>query len=329
MARKVATAKEVVKAKEAVKAPEAAKVKVEKSESIDAQLENWARAYKVSADPFVTGLALAIKNGKGVSAFAELNPLDYLPTPVHAGNERNTSLQNLLTIIRNFLVFFPVALTWIAVSKSTTAFAAYTEANKSAVVNFLEFWQNGYGILAKSWTIGHVAFLDFIIIIAVIALTLIVAFMHNRNVAATKAHVIKSEADRTAIGLKLHLYLHEHRAVTPTTISSAVARAVKDLADTAKSLEKSSKVLQKDINQIPSNRQVLTEVKRLVTGVKEANKVAKAASKFSFKKAAPARTTARIEEEVALPQVGYVEPVESEFNFDDYFKDFDKKISDK
>ena len=55
MARKVATAKEVVKAKEAVKAPEAAKVKVEKSESIDAQLENWARAYKVSADPFVTG----------------------------------------------------------------------------------------------------------------------------------------------------------------------------------------------------------------------------------------------------------------------------------
>jgi hypothetical protein len=290
-------------------------------QSVDHALEQWASAYRVDNDPYVLGLLAAIKNGSDLAAYAELNPLDYLPTPIHAGNERSSSLQNIFTIIRNILVFFPVALTWIAVSKSTTAFASYTEANKSAVVNFLEFWQNGYGVLAKSWTIGHVAFLDFAIIVAVIALTLVVAFMQNKNVAAAKAHLLKSEADRTALGLKLHLYLHEHRAVTPSTINTALARAVKDLAETAKSLEKSSKVLQKDISQIPSNRQVLTEVKRLVTGVKESNKLAKAASKFSFKKAAPVRSAPEL--------VTYTPPVESEFNFDDYFKDFDKKISDR
>ena len=300
-------------------------------QSVDQALEQWAGAYRVSNDPFVAGLLGAMKSGDAITAYSELNPLDYLPTPVHAGNERSSSLQNILTIIRNILVFFPVALTWIAVSKSTTAFASYTEANKSAVVNFLEFWQNGYGVLAKSWTISHVAFLDFLIIMMVIALTLVTAFMHNKNVAAAKAHLFKSEADRTAIGLKLHIYLHQHRAVTPTTINAAVARAVKDLAETAKSLEKSSKVLQKDISQIPSNRQVLTEVKHLVAGVKESNKLAKAASKFSFKKAAPARGASRVveSEEVNLAPVAYTPPVESEFNFDDYFKDFDKKISDK
>ena len=290
-------------------------------EDLAASLEHWASAYKVSSDPFVIGLSQAIKSGDDLAAYSELNPLDYLPTPIHAGNERSSSLQNILTIIRNILVFFPVALTWIAVSKATSAFGDYTEQNKAAVVNFLEFWQNGYGVLGKSWTIGHVAFLDFFVIMTVIALTLVTAFMHNRHMTNTKTHHSKSETERTALGLKLHLYLHEHRAVTPTTISASVARAVKDLAETAKSLEKSSKVLQKDISQIPSNRQVLTEVKRLVTGVKEANKIAKAASKFSFKKAVPART------EVA--PVSYTPPVESEFNFDDYFKDFDKKASDK
>jgi len=253
-------------------------------EDLAASLEHWASAYKVSSDPFVIGLSQAIKSGDDLAAYSELNPLDYLPTPVHAGNERSSTLQNILTIIRNVLVFFPVALTWIAVSKATTAFAAYTEANKSAVVNFLEFWQNGSGVLAKSWTIGHVAFLDFFIIIIVIALTLVTAFMNNMNMAAAKAHLIKSEAERTALGLKLHLYLFDHRSVTPTTISASVSRAVKDLALTAKSLEKSSKVLQKDINQIPSNRQVLTEVKRLVTGVKAIRK--SAASKSRSKSSA-------------------------------------------
>jgi hypothetical protein len=260
--------------------------KVEKAaapkDSISTSLEQWASAYRVAQDPYVLGLSGALKTGDGLAAFAELNPLDYLPTPMHAANERASALQNLLTIIRNILVFFPVALTWIAVNKSTTAFAAYTDANKSVVVNFLEFWQNGYGVLAKSWTIGHVAYLDFIIITFVIALTLITAIMHNRNLTAVKAHTRKSEADRTALGLNLHLYLHQHRAVTPTTISAAVARAVKDLADTAKSLEKSSKVLQKDISQIPSNRQVLTEVKRLVSGVKAIRKSGRPKSSATY-----------------------------------------------
>jgi len=300
-------------------------------QSVDHALEQWAGAYRVSNDPYVVALLAAIKSGKDLAAHAELNPLDYLPTPVHAGNERSSSLQNILTIIRNVLVFFPVALTWIAVSKATSAFAVYTEQNKAAVVNFLEFWQNGYGVLGKSWTIGHVSFLDFFVIILVIGLTLVTAFMHNRHMTNTKTHHSKSETERTALGLKLHLYLHEHRAVTPTTISASVARAVKDLAETAKSLEKSSKVLQKDISQIPSNRQVLTEVKRLVTGVKEANKIAKAASKLSFKKGVSTRRSSRVtqNEEVNLAPIGYAEPVESEFNFDDYFKDFDKKASDK
>ena len=124
----------------------------------------------------------------------------------------------------------------------------------------------------------------------VIALTLITAFMHQRSIEANKRHHEKVENSRMALGLKLHTYLFSERAVSPLTMSANVAAAIKNLAAASKSFEKASKVLQKDVNQIPSNKAVLSEVKRLVTGVKSiksssrSSKAAKAApvSDFDF-----------------------------------------------
>jgi hypothetical protein len=168
-----------------------------------------------------------------------------------------------LTIIRNVLVFAPVALTWLAVSKATTAFAEYTKANADAVVNFLEFWQDGYGILGSEWTIGHVGLLDFYIIAVVIALTLVTALMTNRHQREQRTHVAKLDNARIALGLKLHAYLYSQRKVTPETINARVAASVKNLQVTSKSMSQASKDLRKDINSIPSNKQVLAEIKKL------------------------------------------------------------------
>ena len=139
-----------------------------KNEDLVGELESWGAANRVSKDPYVAGLLNAMRTGEGLAAYSELSPVEYLPQPENRTDDRAQKIATYLTIIRNILVFFPVALTWIAVSKSTTAFAAYVTANKGSVVNFLEFWQDGYGVLSRSWTIGHIAFLDFAIIMSVL-----------------------------------------------------------------------------------------------------------------------------------------------------------------
>jgi hypothetical protein len=232
-------------------------------EELLTELNSWASISRVTNDPYVRALAKALETNEDIEAIAEINPLDYLPHPEFTAGARRLKINNILTIIRNVLVFAPVALTWLAVSKATTAFAEYTKANADAVVNFLEFWQDGYGILASEWTIGHVGLLDFYLIAIVIALTLITALMTNRHQREQRTHVAKLDDARIELGLKLYAYLHSQRKVTPETVNARVAAAVKNLQTTSKSMSQASKDLRKDINSIPSNKQVLAEIKKL------------------------------------------------------------------
>lgn len=235
----------------------------ELSQELLLELNSWASTSKVTNDPYVKALAHALETGEEIEAIAEINPLDYLPHPEFTAGARRLKINNILTIIRNVLVFAPVALTWLAVSKATTAFAEFTKANSDAVVNFLEFWQDGYGILAKEWTIGHVGLLDFYLIAIVIMLTLTTALMTNRHQREQRTHVAKLDEKRIELGLKLHAFLYSQRKVTPETVNARVAASVKNLQASSKSMAQASKDLRKDINSIPSNKQVMAELKKL------------------------------------------------------------------
>lgn len=227
------------------------------------ELISWATTSKVSNDPYVKALINSLETFENIEAIAEINPVEFLPSPKFTAGDRRLKLNNYLTIVRNVLVFAPVALTWLAVSKATTAFAQFTKANQDAVVNFLEFWQDGYGILGSEWTIGHVGFLDFVIIAIVIGLTLTTAFMTDRHQREQRNQVAKLDDKRIELGLKLHTYLFTQRKATPETVNASVSASVKNLLATSKSMAQASKDLRKDINSIPSNKQVLAEIKKL------------------------------------------------------------------
>ncbi len=235
----------------------------EQSQELLLELTSWASTSKVTNDPYVKALAHALETGEDIESIAEINPLDYLPHPEFTAGARRLKINNILTIIRNVLVFAPVALTWLAVSFATTAFAEYTKANADAVVNFLEFWQDGYGVLDKKWTIGHVGLLDFYLIAVVIVLTLITALMTTRHQQEQKTYVARLDDKRLELGLKLHSYLYSQRKVTPETVNARVAASVKNLQTSSKSMAQASKDLRKDINSIPSNKQVLAEIKKM------------------------------------------------------------------
>lgn len=213
-------------------------------------IKSWAKQNGSSTDALVTALITDLEEMTDLASWASLPTIELLP-PINAPRaDKKITLANRIAIIRNILVFVPVALTWIAVSKATAAFGAYTSANKSAVVNFLEFWQNGYGVLSKEWTIGQVAFTDFAIITLVIALSLTVSFLEIQHKKILSTEVAKRENERLALGIRLHKYLETRKVSTPEVVNASVSASVRNLLASSKELAKVSKELQKDLKKV-------------------------------------------------------------------------------
>ena len=209
-----------------------------KNEELAHALLSWAKQHKVDDDPYISGLHAALQNNSDLAMWSTLVPLEYLPLTETAAGSREISLNHFLTIARNILVFVPVALTWAAVGKATTAFAVYVEANPNSVTNFLEFWQNGYGVLGEKWTIGYVANLDFLLITAVILLTMATSYLSRKGLEIRRLGQRKVDAERMKLGLALTEFLYTKRAVTPSTLNQNVSTSITSLRNASKSLEK-------------------------------------------------------------------------------------------
>jgi hypothetical protein len=209
-----------------------------KNEELAHALLSWAKQHKVEDDPYILGLHGALMENSDLAMWSTLVPLEYLPLTETAAGSREISLNHLLTIARNILVFVPVALTWAAVGKATTAFAIYVEANPNSVTNFLEFWQNGYGVLGEKWTIGYVANLDFLLITAVILLTMETSYLSRKGLKIRRLGQRKVDAERMKLGLALTEFLYTKRAVTPSTLNQTVSTSSASLRNASKSLEK-------------------------------------------------------------------------------------------
>ena len=226
-----------------------------------AALQAWATKYKVLSDPYVSGLLDALENRRNLSMWATLSPLEYLPQPSLHGEKSRVLFW--FTLLRNTLIFAPVALTWAAVGNATTAFGIYVGQNAGAVVNFLEFWQNGYGVLAKEWTIGRIAFLDFALILIVILLTLVTAYLGRRNQNLRQDAIADLDHERTALALDISAYLFTKQAVTPLTMNANMATALRQLLNATDALDKSTKVLEKKFKELPTHRDLLLEIKAI------------------------------------------------------------------
>ena len=195
--------------------------------------------------------------------WASLNPLEYLP---HAPVQVNRALKRIvliITIIRNALVFVPVALTWYAIGQATSAFAIYTADNTLSVVNFLDFWENGYGVLSEKWSLSSVAIFDFQIIMVIIILTIAVTLLEKRMRDAHAASILALDEDRIRLAMSISAFLFDHQRVSQVTMNQSLAKALRDILNSTDSLDKTSKELNKTVKAIPSNRELLTEIKTL------------------------------------------------------------------
>jgi len=229
-------------------------------------LNSWSKQHKVQDDPYVSGLKGALETEENLDVWASLDPLDYLPTPSDKSNNIFSRVNLGLTITRNALVFLPVALTWYAISKASAAFAVYTSNNTLTVSNFLDFWENGYGVLSKEWSLSHIATLDFQIIMVIIAMTIAISI--NERVLRIRVAKSNIEIDegKMQLAIAIKTYLFDHQRMTDVTMNQSLGRAVKQLQDSTKSLNMTSKELLKLVKALPSDREILREIKRIKSG---------------------------------------------------------------
>jgi hypothetical protein len=214
-------------------------------------IRNFADRYRVNDDPYISGLLGAIAAKKSLHIWAELNPLDYLPHPEAMSGFAMARLVRILTVVRNVLVFAPVALTWAAVSAATTGFSKYIAENGADVVNFLDFWQNGYGVLGQEWKIGNVARLDFLIVILVILLTLYVSQTGYKSDALREAEEARIDQARLALALEIHAQLHDKKKITNVTMNASLAGAISRLVAATNNLEDASQIIEKASRKLP------------------------------------------------------------------------------
>ena len=228
-------------------------------------LQSWSTLYSVQSDPYVSGLTAAVAARKNLPMWASLDPLEYLPHAQVDTHKRLHLISLIMSVLRNSLVFLPVALTWYAISKATSAFATYTADNSLSVVNFLDFWENGYGVLDEKWALSHVATLDFQIILGIILLTIAITFL-DRSLKNFKNQAMQeADDDRIQMALAIASYLFDQQRVTNVTVNQSLARAIRDILNSTDSLDKTSKELNKTVKLMPNNRDLLAELKSIKT----------------------------------------------------------------
>lgn len=236
------------------------------AQALAEELTSWAINSDVTDDPYVLGLLHAIENRKNLDMWATLNPFEMLPHPEGQAGQREIRRGRIIAILRNILVFIPVAITWEAVSQATKAFSTFVELNGATTVNFLEFWQNGYKILPSFWQISNIAEVDFIIILFVIVLSVFASILNERGQRAFEKENEFLEKDRVRLGIHIMDYLFSKGRVTPANINAKLAASVRSLIASSGSLSATTRRIERTNKTLFAQNGVKREIKKLYSG---------------------------------------------------------------
>ncbi|CAB4627276.1 unannotated protein [freshwater metagenome] len=206
-----------------------------------AEMNNWAQQWDVTTDPFVKGLNEAIQQNSDLGMWSSLDPTQLLPDMP----DQTTIFHRIgsgLALLRNVLVFLPVAITWQAIAKATEAYSTWNgeapDTGQGEVLqkNFLDFWANGYGILDNKYTLPHIGILDFWIIIAIIVISLTASGLTARGDKANESLRQIFESERLTIAIRIRRALHGKREASPESIATSLADALADLNQTTRDM---------------------------------------------------------------------------------------------
>ena len=184
-------------------AEESITIETEEQSTLFDDLGQWAAANGSEDDSYLQLVAQVLLGTEPSSRLVGLDPDKWFPQSQVLIANRVAWAVRVLSILRNVLIFSPVAITWFAISKATEAFNLYVSQNNDVPVNFLQFWQDGYGILSKEWTIANVALVDFSIITVIALLSLAIGGGQTFGSRAVSRISRLQEANRKRIIIRL------------------------------------------------------------------------------------------------------------------------------
>jgi hypothetical protein len=212
--------------------------KLEKNRILAELIERWARKYGLMRDPYVSRLLVALRENENLAMWSTMEPMQMLPYATPISGLRLQKLSARLAILRNALVFAPVAFTWLAVGQATSAFQRFVEANATATVNFLEFWQNGYDVLASEWRISTVAATDAVLVFIVIILSVSSTYLTESAKFRSEEEDSVLLEERVELALAIKEYLYTKQNMTRLTLNQGVATAIENLVGATENLQK-------------------------------------------------------------------------------------------
>ena len=204
-------------------------------------LDRWAERWSVQDDPYVEGLTEAIRDNKNMTMWASLDPYEKLPSPPPVAGRRLNQITQVATGLRNVLVFVPVAITWWAIGKATSAFGDYKDLHPDErSIAFLDFWRSDSELLTNEKLFGltpkiqEIAYFDFLLIAVVVALTILAGAIGALAERRGDRQEDRIETERSRVALELVDALENKRTASPETIAGSIATVLNDLVDASR-----------------------------------------------------------------------------------------------
>ena len=221
----------------------------------------WAISNELWEHQRIDELIQDLENQNNYAYWSSQRPSELLPQKFDSATDNAESWYQRVLFLRNLLVFLPVTITWIAISEASSSFSEFTTENSGSIVNFLQFWQDGYGYLASIWRLSSIALIDFFILATIMFLTSILPIFKAR-IARQQERFDRKNADaRDALCKELFEFFVNNQIVAPLNFDRKLAKSLRDLSKSTQNLEKVTKELAKTSKNLPSQKMILRDLK--------------------------------------------------------------------
>ncbi|MFF7182646.1 methyl-accepting chemotaxis protein [Streptomyces sp. NPDC008121] len=217
-----------------VRAPADRSTVARQIEELAAEAELSARAGELKA----LSRALRADDDSGLlDPWADLDLLHAYARPESVDQgapEQEHAAWGWLETLLGGLVFVPLALTWLGLTRATSAYEALTGADPRAAGRpFLQLWQSGFeGRLTGFFTFGHVALFATIAILVLLALVLLHGW--RKATVGRRAEEGRRRADALLRRLvpvltQAQLHLNDHRMASPQRFAAELTKSAATL----------------------------------------------------------------------------------------------------
>lgn len=171
----------------------------------------------------------------------------------------------ILDWVRNLLIFAPVALTWLGISKAVEAYSLYIAAAKSdphidsahlaqiVQTPFLYLWQQGFdGYLASAFTLSSLALTDFALLAAMLLLTGFVNFRTHLRSSQKEQEAEMIQEELSDALADAALCLTTTYSQQPTNVADLSRKLLDELAKERQRLDDLSTRREKELADLKS-----------------------------------------------------------------------------